>query len=76
VKSVDIIIKGACPLRATFFGLTSEYTNDVYRMIFQMKHHGNWGLHEIYALPVKLRDWYFQQLVDYFKEQNKAAAGQ
>jgi|TARA_Y100000034_G_scaffold114578_1_gene150859 hypothetical protein len=45
-------------------------------MIFQMKHHGNWGLHEIYALPVKLRDWYFQQLVDYFKEQNKAAAGQ
>ena len=47
-----------------FFGLSTEYMDDVYGMFFVMKKHGNWGFFELYALPLRLRDWFFKKLVD------------
>ena len=67
-------MKEVCLLRATFFGLTSEYINSVYEMFFQLKMHGRWDFHELYALPVKLRDWFAERLAKHFKEQADAQA--
>ena len=64
--------KEVCLLRATFFGLTSDYMTDIYRIIFDMKMHGNWQFQEIYSLPIKLRNWYFEKLHKHFEERNKA----
>jgi hypothetical protein len=36
-----------------------------------MKQHGNWNLFEIYALPIKLRDWFAKRLMKYFDQQNE-----
>ncbi len=33
-----------------------------------MKQKGNWSFFELYALPIKLRNWFFEKLVNYFKE--------
>lgn len=37
-------------------------------MIFYMKQTGNWGFFEIYALPIKARDWFFNRLSNYYEE--------
>jgi len=43
-------------------------------MFFQLKMHGRWDFHELYVLPVKLRDWFAERLVKHFKEQTDAQA--
>lgn len=48
----------------TFFGLTPEYMKDVYEQFFYMKYYSNWTLTEMYNLPVGLRRWYFDKLLD------------
>ena len=37
-----------------------------------MKYYGNWSFVEVYSLPVGLRNWYYEQLVEKKKEENKA----
>ena len=69
-----MLTKEACPLRATFFGLTSKYMDDVYETFFMLKMHGKWSFFEIYALPVMLREWFAGRLAKHFDEANKAAA--
>ena len=59
-----------CPLRATFFGLTSEYMDDVYEVLFVLKMHGGWGFFELYALPIRLRNWFAERLAKHFNEAN------
>jgi hypothetical protein len=54
-----------------FFGLTTEYMDDVYEMFFVMKKHGNWGFFELYALPIRLRDWFFKKLIDSYSTEDK-----
>jgi hypothetical protein len=51
-------------LARTFFGLTSEYIQNVYEQFFYMKYYSNWSLMELYNLPVGLRKWYFDKLLE------------
>jgi len=48
----------------TFFGLTNEYIQNVYEQFFYMKYYSNWSLVELYNLPVGLRKWYFDKLLE------------
>ena len=66
--------KGVCPLWATFFGLTSDYITSVYEMFFNMKQHGNWNFFELYALPIKLRNWFAERLIKHHKDMEETAA--
>ena len=65
-----MLTKGVCLLRATFFGLTSEYMDDVYEVLFVLKMHGGWGFFELYALPIRLRNWFAERLAKHFNEAN------
>ena len=50
-------------LRRTFFGLSSEYIENVYEQFFFLKYYGNWSLTEAYSLPVGLRKWFVDRLM-------------
>ena len=54
-----------------FFGLSLEYTRAIYEQFFYMKYYGGWSLFELYALPVGLRNWYFELLSAHKEEENK-----
>tara|TARA_R110000824_G_scaffold298751_2_gene486921 strand:- start:384 stop:536 length:153 start_codon:yes stop_codon:yes gene_type:complete len=45
--------------------------NGVYDAFFLLKQHGNWGFHELYSLPIKLRDWFAKRLAKHLEERNK-----
>ena len=47
-----------------FFGLTSDYMKSVYEQFFNLKYHGNWSFLEAYNLPIGLRDFFSQKLID------------
>jgi hypothetical protein len=36
-----------------------------------MKQHGNWSFFEAYNLPVQLRNWFYQQLLDLKKAERQ-----
>ncbi len=57
----------------TFFGLNDEYIEQVYEQFFILKHHGGWSLFELYNLPVGLRNWFFQRLLDEYEKEKKAS---
>ena len=57
----------------SFFGLGSEYSEQLYEQIFLMKHYGGWSFIEVYNLPVGLRNWFYERLVKQYEEENKAA---
>ena len=57
----------------TFFGLTDEYTEQVYEQFFILKHHGGWSLYELYNLPVGLRNWFFERMLEEFEKEKQAA---
>ena len=58
-------------ITANFFGLTNEYLETVYTKFFQMKMYGNWSFFEVYSLPVQLRNWFYDQLVNAKEEEAK-----
>ena len=60
------------PLQSTFFGLTPEYSENIYEQFFFLKYHGGWGLMEAYNLPIKLRKWFVKRLVRQKKEESDA----
>tara|TARA_R100001129_G_scaffold69225_1_gene47310 strand:- start:104 stop:265 length:162 start_codon:yes stop_codon:yes gene_type:complete len=43
----------------------------VYEQFFYLKMHGGWSFIEAYNLPIKLRDWFVNRLVQHFEEQEK-----
>ena len=47
----------------TFFGLTSEYMEQVFEQIFFLKYTGHWTLSEIYSLPIGLREWFVKRTI-------------
>jgi len=55
----------------TFFGLTDEYTENVYEEIFSLKYHGGWSFIEAYSLPIQLRAWFVKRLVKQFETEKK-----
>ena len=56
----------------TFFGLTNEYVEQMYEQFFVLKHHGGWSLYELYNLPVGLRNWFFERMIQEFEKERKA----
>ena len=71
VLSVSTQTRGTCLSQATFFGLTKGYIDSVYELFFFMKQKGNWNFFELYALPIKLRDWFFRRMIKFFEDANK-----
>lgn len=59
-------------LQSTFFGLTPEYSENIYEQFFFLKYHGGWGLMEAYNLPIKLREWFVKRLIRQKEEENDA----
>ena len=57
----------------TFFGLTDEYTENVYEQFFILKHYGGWSLFELYNLPVGLRKWFLQRTIDEYEKEKEEA---
>jgi len=56
----------------TFFGLTDEYSEQVYEIFFTLKHYGGWSLYELYNLPVGLRQWWLDRTMkEYEKEREQ-----
>ena len=53
----------------SFFGLTSEYMENVYNEFFLLKYHGGWSFIEAYNLPVSLRSWFLQRLQRQFDDE-------
>ena len=71
VKAVTTPRSRRCLLLPTFFGLTDDYMRQVYTVFFQMKKYGNWGFLEAYNLPVQLRQWFYNLLVETIKKEHE-----
>ncbi len=55
----------------TFFGLSDEYQLNVYEQFFYLKYYGGFSLFESYNLPVQLRKWFIEKLINHMKEENE-----
>ena len=55
----------------TFFGLTDSYMENVYEQFFVLKHHGGWSLFELYNLPVGLRKWFLERMIQEFEKEKE-----
>ena len=56
----------------TFFGLSSDYQQSLYETFFYLKYYGGFSLFESYNLPIGLRQWFVNKLVDQLKEESDA----
>ena len=56
----------------TFFGLSSEYMENVYEQFFFMKYYGGWSFTEAYSLPIGLRKWFVERLVKQLEDEQEA----
>jgi len=56
----------------TFFGLSSEYQQNIYEVFFYLKYFGGFSLFESYNLPVGLRKWFIDKLMNQLKEESDA----
>ncbi len=36
-----------------------------------LKHHGGWSFYELYNLPVGLRNWFFERMLEEFEREKK-----
>lgn len=59
----------------SFFGLTQTYIKNIYEQFFYMKYYAGWSLFELYSLPIGLRNFYVQMLVDLKEKQREAVDG-
>jgi len=59
-------------LARTFFGLTDEYSENVYEQFFILKHYGGWSLFELYNLPVGLRQWFLKRTMEEYEKEKEA----
>jgi len=64
-------LKSIYPFQPTFFGLTDEYTENVYEQFFILKYHGGWSFIEAYSLPIKLREWFVNRLAKQLKDEKE-----
>ena len=56
----------------SFFGLTDEYMENVYEQFFFLKYSGGWSFSEAYNLPLGLRKWFVERLVQQIEMENDA----
>lgn len=61
-----------CRCRQTFFGLSNEYQQNTYEQFFYLKYYGGFSLFESYNLPVALRKWFVEKLIDQLKTESDA----
>ena len=57
----------------TFFGLRTEYIENVYEQFFFLKYQGGWSFTEAYNLPVGLRKWFVNRLIKQIETENEQA---
>jgi hypothetical protein len=73
--------KEKCPLNPIFFSLTpaqaSNHRVNLFKQIHEIVFHGNGGYDwfTIYEMPIWLRNFTFNQIQNYFKEQNSKNKG-
>ena len=70
--NVVIQMKSTFPLQPTFFGLSDEYSANIYEQFFFLKYYGGWSFTEAYNLPVKLREWFVKRLVQQKDDESEA----
>jgi len=63
-------VRSKSRLRHSFFGLTSDYMENVYEQFFILKYHGGWSFLEAYNLPVMIRNWFTERLIKQIEEEN------
>ena len=49
---------------------------NVYEQFFFLKHFGGWSFTEAYNLPIGLRDWFVNRLMDHLKSEREAMNSQ
>jgi hypothetical protein len=59
-------------LQRTFFGLSDKYIESVYEEFFILKYHGGWSFTEAYNLPITIRRWFLEKLVNQIKKEKEA----
>ena len=57
----------------SFFGLNNQYIKNVYDKISQMQYYGKWNFLFVYKMPVGLREYFYNELVNLKKEEEEAA---
>jgi len=59
----------------TFFGLTSDHRIQVFKQIHEIVFHGKGGYdwNTVYNMPIWLRRYTFNEIKEYYEEQNKKA---
>jgi hypothetical protein len=60
-----------CPSGQTFFGLTSEYINNIYEQIYMMVMRTNFTFSELYSFTVSLRNWFVERTIKHFEKEAK-----
>ncbi len=58
---------------ARFFGLTPETRPLLWEEYFFLVEYGNLGMDTIWLMPVAIRRWWIEKLIDKYEKQNKAA---
>ncbi len=56
----------------TFFGLSDEYAESIYEEFFNLKYYGGWSFFEAYNLPILIRRWFLNRLVQQKKDEREA----
>jgi hypothetical protein len=51
------------------FGLSEEYSRNIYEVFFFLKYYGGWSFTEAYNLPVGLRNWFMERLKQQLKDE-------
>jgi hypothetical protein len=64
--------KWRCRLRRTFFGLSDKYIESVYEEFFVLKYYGGWSFTEAYNLPVTIRRWFLEKLIEQMNKEKEA----
>ena len=62
----------------TFFGLTPKYREHIFSRIHEIVFYGQGGYNweTVYHMPIRYRDFIYNQIRDHYEKQNKATENQ
>ena len=60
-----------CRSLRSFFGLSPEYSKEIYEQFFFLKYYGGWSFTEAYNLPIGLRNWFVKRMAKQFEDEKK-----
>ncbi len=61
-----------CRSLRSFFGLSPEYSKEIYEQFFFLKYYGGWSFTEAYNLPIGLRNWFIERLSKQLQKEAEA----